>query len=512
MSNKIWLRPGTPQDDNRVYLPEFIQFTDVVVNENGNNSQPYPERLQHFAWMLDEDGNLTNDSEKGLSGQWYEYVPESYNPANKTPLVVSLHGGMMTGWGQCIYSSWSMVADREGFICVFPNGHFSKFWQMQSVPGQKKFGSLDGFPSPEPSKTIEENADCEFLLRLIKYMQKKYNINVGRIYMQGMSNGSGMTQQFARYYGNLLAGAACSAGPGRIKGYIDSDRHLINRGGPVAVWESHPENNGFGNASMESEAKAVRESRYYWLTINQCNPVPAISIMGEHNMAFFSGAAPYVLDDIKIRDHGQTLDEAFLYWDYVFAGSYRDEDGLLHQGDTPLSREGDAQGAAVVPNVKKAWWHNQPVELNTAPIRWQKLKYHGLNGDQLVRGEYTCVPVQFLAKIAGAELRMSEDTLTAEMILPDGRRLQFARGSIGCVIDNRLRSMYCEALHREGTLLVSVEWFVRYILNWTSTECNGVTYVTDHFAELSYFMADLIKDLLNNRLLPETFIEEALKE
>ena len=100
--------------------------------------------------------------------------------------------------------------------------------------------------------------------------------------------------------------------------------------------------------------------------------------------------------------------------------------------------------------------------------------------------------------------------MTAVMVLPDGRRLQFARGSIGCMIDDRLWCMYCEALYREGTLLVSMEWFARAILNWTSTECNDVTYITDHHAELSYFMAGLIKDILSGNSLPENFIETVL--
>ena len=56
--------------------------------------------------------------------------------------------------------------------------------------------------------------------------------------------------------------------------------------------------------------------------------------------------------------------------------------------------------------------------------------------------------------------------------------------------------MYCEALHRENQLLVSVEWFCRYLMNLTVTECDGVVYVTDHFAELSANMASLIRDLL----------------
>ncbi len=514
MSRKIQLRAGMPDDDNRDYLPERIKGTDIVVNENGNNSQPYPKRLKEFHAILDEEGRIVEKPEDGIEGVWYEYVPESYDPSKKNPLVLSMHGGLMTGWGQCIYSSWSILAEREGFLCVFPNGHTNRFWQMQMFPHKKfKLKAIDGMEFPEPARTIEENIDCNFVLRLIKHIQAKYPVDEKRIYMQGMSNGCGMTQQFSRRYGYLLAGAACSAGPGRIHGLIDENHRLKNQGGPLAIWESHPENNGHGNADMEAEARSVRESRYYWLTINQCDPIPKISIMGEDNMAFYTGQkAPYVFNDIKIRDHGQALDEAFLYWDYLLAGTRRGENGEIVQSETPLSTAGDERAAAFAPGVSRVWWHNRVVELKTAPVRWQKLKYHGLNGGQLVRGEYTCVPVSFLAEMAGGTLSVSEDTLTAALTLPDGRELQFARGSIGCMIDDKLRSMYCEALHREGELLISVEWFARYILGWTATECNGVTYITDHFAELSYFMADLIHDLLTGRALPADFIEEALKD
>ncbi|WP_322175440.1 alpha/beta hydrolase family esterase [Acutalibacter caecimuris] len=515
MGKEIKLRAGTPDDNNRDYLPERIKGSDIVVNENGNNSQPYPERLQEFHAVLNQEGEMVENPEEGIAGTWYEYVPESFDPTRKTPLVMSLHGGLMTGWGQCIYSSWSLLAEREGFLCVFPNGNTNRFWQMQYYMNRhrKKPAPINGLSALDPAPTIEENIDCNFLLRLLKYIQKKYPVDEKRIFMQGMSNGCGMTQQFARRYGYLLAGAAHSAGPGRIWALIDEEHKLINQGGPLAVWDNHPENNGHGNATLADEARSCRESRHYWMTINQCEPMPKISIVGEDNMAFFSGKkAPYVFNEIKIRDHGQALDEAFLYWDYLFAGTRRGEDGEIIQEATPLAREGDQQAAAFAPGMARAWWHNQPVELDAAPVRWQKLKYHGLNGDQLVRGEYTCVPLTCLATIAGGTLETAPDGLTAVMSLPDGRRLQFARGSIGCLIDGRLRSMYCEALHREGQLLVSVEWFARSILGWTATECNGVTYITDHHAELGYCMADLIKDILQDRVLPENFIEEALKE
>ena len=249
------------------------------------------------------------------------------------------------------------------------------------------------------------------------------------------------------------------------------------------------------------------------MRVNGCGPMPKIRIEGEANMAFYmDGKAPYVFNDIKLRDHGQALDEAFFYWDYLFAGPRRAEDGTLLQEKTPLSTEGDAFAAAFVPGLKTVWWKNEVTQLSAAPVRWQKLKYHGLNGGELVRGEYTCVPVRFLAEMAGGTLCVSEDTLSAVVTLPDGCALQFARGSIGCMIDGRMRAMYCEALHREGELLISVEWFARAVMGWTATECGGVAYVTDHFAELSAFMADLIRDLLTDRAFPENFIDEALQD
>ena len=82
------LHPGTPDDDNRDYLPERIKGSDIVVNENGNNSQPYPERLKEFQEDLTGTGAIDT---------WFEYVPSTYDPAKKKPLVVSMHGGLMTG-------------------------------------------------------------------------------------------------------------------------------------------------------------------------------------------------------------------------------------------------------------------------------------------------------------------------------------------------------------------------------------------------------------------------------
>ncbi len=489
MKKDISLRAGTPDDGNRDYLPFSLIGTDRVVNENGNNSQPYPERLQEFHGVLAD----------GREDTWYEYVPSTYDPARKAPLVISLHGGLMTGWGQCVYSSWTMLAEREGLICAFPDASEMMFWCVEGIYESGGPTELDGKKVARAPADYRENHDLNLVRQLIERMKDKYNIDESRIFMQGMSMGNMMTHQFARYYGDMLAGAAGAGGGTFPYCLFDSEGGIKNVAGPLPVWQSRPEHNSFGG-DYTVAAIANDYNRYYWLKINKCNPLPQIRIEGEDNFAFYTGKkADMVFLDIKNRDHGQALDEAFLYWDYFFSGLRRAPGGGITMGETNLPRTGDAHAAAFMPGVASAWWHNQPVELDAAPVRWQKLKYHGLNGDQLVRGEYTCVPLTFLAEMAGGCLETAPDGLTAVMSLPDGRRLQFARGSIGCLIDGRLRSMYCEALHREGQLLVSVEWFARSILGWTATECSGVTYVTDHHAELSYYMAGILQAILKGK-------------
>lgn len=503
MAYNVVIRPGTPNDDNRDYLPQAIKGSDMVVNENGNNSQPYPIGLKEVTGVLAD----------GLEDRWYEYVPASYDGSKKVPLVLGIHGGLMTGWGHAIYTSWTMVADREGFICVFPDAHAQRIWPVE--------GMFEGF---DPQKTPDlpvvlapedyrENHDMNFLKALIAEMERKYQIDEGRIFMQGMSNGNLMTAQFARYYGNILAGAAGSGGPTQLNKLFDDDGNVLNQAGPVPVWMARPELNGTPPGRPYGEPLLNRFNRFYWMYLNETEKIPKIKLEGEHNYAFFEGKkGPVVYHDIKNRDHGQTLDEAFLYWDYLFSGLRRLPDGSIAVTESVLKREGDPFAIAVTDGAQQAWLNGELVTLSTPAVRWQKLKYHGLNGGQKVRGEYLCVPLAFLARVFGAQYIPSSDTLTAVLKLRDGRTLQFARGSIGCAMDGDVRSMYCEALHRGGELLVSIEWFCQYLFDLHVSACGGVVYVTDHFAALSANMADLLRELLFDKLFPENFRYMEYKE
>ena len=493
MCADIRLFPGNPNDANREYLPEGIKGSDMVVNENGNNSQPYP------AGLLECHGTIADQVED----TWYEYVPASYQGDKKVPLVFSMHGGLMSGWGQAVYTCWVQVAEREGFIVVFPNASKRRVWTIE-IEAKKRAAITT--PNEEnaylnaPPDDIADNHDIRFVLGLMEHIKSKYKIDETRVFMQGMSMGDLMTSQFTRHYGYLLAGSAGSGAPVDPGLLFSEDGQIKNAGGGVDIWQSRLELDAVAPHYHMETQQVVAKNLAYWKTVNQCEPIPQIKIIGEKNLAFFNGKAGHVvLCDVKNRDHGQTFDDAELVWDYLFSGASRGADGSIQHGETLLPRTGDTWALAAATDRSQVFFRNRLVAMDAPAIKHQKLKYHGLNGDSVVRDEYICVPLTMIAHVFGAELTFFDEGLSAELTLSTGVKLQIARGNTGCIVDGKVESMYCEAIWRGGFLYISLAWFCRRMYNMHVSICDGVLYATDHDAQLSLNMAVLIKELLQGK-------------
>ncbi len=491
MKGTIRILPGEPNDANRDYLPEAIKGTRMVVNENGNNSQVYPERLQEF------HGDLVGD---GLEDTWYEYVPESYDPEKAAPLVFSMHGGLMTGWGQCIYTGWTLLADREGFLVVFPSARERRFWQIECEPERKREltepNDSGFYMNPFPDD-IRDNHDANLVLALLRRMKQRYRVDESRIYMQGMSMGNAMTAMMAKHYAHLFAGMAGSGGTSRRTMFFNPDGTVTHQSLPVAAWQTRLELDGPPPFSGEDVEEAVVWNRRYWLTVNECEKVPRIRLEGEKNLAWYDGKkAPYVFCDVKNRDHGQTLDDAEWVWDNLFASVRRLPDGSVRTERTEEGFTPNSFSLALAEGRDRAYLNGEVIPLEGTAFAWKKLKYHGLNGGEIVRGTYLMAPVSFLARAAGGTLETREDGAWARITLPDGSSVQAARGIICAAWENRLRAMDCEAVLRDGMLYLPAAWFLRMMLNRNVTEYGGVLYASECYGELSMHMARLLKDLL----------------
>lgn len=498
MKGAIKLRAGVPDEANRDYLPLVIKESQIVVNENGNNSQPYPERL------VEKKANWLGD---GLEDTWYEYVPETYDPSKKTPLVVSCHGGLMNGWGQCIYTSWTYIADREGFIVVFPSasepvpGDF-RFWKMTARNG---FGmgriKIGGIETPDSPKSDDENHDIQFILKMIADVKSRYNIDDGRVYIQGMSMGGMMSTQMIGYSPETFAAYATAGAPGAPAQRMDMAGNILAESIPVSHFMSMPEHNGWDKdpAKCRDQRDSVRNTIRFWKQMNGIDCLPLVSIQGEDNYAFYKGEkGNLVIRDIRNRDHGQTLDDAELVWSYMFSGTRRNPDGTITSTETDSPYKSDDFGIMIFDGLDKAYVNSKPVQMK-APVKfYQKLKYHGLDGGEKVRGEYFVVPVSFIAEVIGAEYTTTEEGKCAQLVLKDGRTVSFALGSIGCVVDNKLYSMDCEAQMVENELSVPAEWFFRRLLNLQTSTTGNALYITDHYTELSTHMAMIVEDVLRS--------------
>lgn len=129
------------------------------------------------------NGSLLSSGEKR---EYLLYVPRTYDPAKPTPLVISMHGA--GGWPrqQMELSQWNRVADREGFIVVYPAGHDSE--------GPRVWRVAENF-----------RIDVRFISDVIDKLEASYNIDRARIYANGMSNGGGMTFVLSCTLSNRIA-------------------------------------------------------------------------------------------------------------------------------------------------------------------------------------------------------------------------------------------------------------------------------------------------------------------
>lgn len=103
------------------------------------------------------------------------YVPSTYDARRPAPLVISMPGAALWGAAQESISQWDRLADREGFIVVYPTGATGggpRIFHVEQTPGLAK--------------------DVRFIADLIDTLQSHYHIDPARIYANGLSNGGGM--------------------------------------------------------------------------------------------------------------------------------------------------------------------------------------------------------------------------------------------------------------------------------------------------------------------------------
>lgn len=162
----------------------------------------------------------------GIGRTWFEYVPPQLRGgSDPAPLVIYLHGGNCCGLYGAEQSCWHDLADRDGFVCVYPDATIEDRWNVWDDPR---------IPS-----------DMDFILWLIGHMDDVRSIDRSRVYVSGFSMGSMMSNALAAAYPEAFAGAVALNGP--HWGYLETMDQAIpgilalSRGSVVGGIESSRE-------------------------------------------------------------------------------------------------------------------------------------------------------------------------------------------------------------------------------------------------------------------------------
>lgn len=127
----------------------------------------------------------------------YTYVPDSV--AAGAPLVVVLHGCTQSAAGYDIGSGWSDMADRHGFMLLFPQQ------QRQNNPNL----CFNWF---SPADARRGSGEALSIRQMIDAFASRQRVDMRRVYVTGLSAGGAMASVMLASYPDVFAAGAIIAG------------------------------------------------------------------------------------------------------------------------------------------------------------------------------------------------------------------------------------------------------------------------------------------------------------
>ncbi len=107
---------------------------------------------------------------------YYLYAPPQYDPNQPLPLVFSFHGFLSNPDSHAMITKWHKLAAEEGFLLVYPQGtEYPQRWYAGETWG------------------TSDTDDVQFYHDMLADVTSLASVDESRIYVNGFSNGGGMT-------------------------------------------------------------------------------------------------------------------------------------------------------------------------------------------------------------------------------------------------------------------------------------------------------------------------------
>lgn len=223
-----------------------------------------------------EPGTYTQEMDiraGGFHRSYRVHVPKGYNAEGApVPLVVLLHGAFSTAKQFEGKTGLSRLADREGFIALYPNGIglFGLFqhWNSGHCCGKALKDGID---------------DVGFVGTVIEEVASRLHVDRNRIYIAGHSNGGMLVHRIAAERSGLVAAAAVVSGTiGGTASPTSPEWWIPDALAPVPILMLHgradpnvPYDGGRGERSQgKVETISVARSTGYWIARNACGADP----------------------------------------------------------------------------------------------------------------------------------------------------------------------------------------------------------------------------------------------
>ncbi len=197
------------------------------------------------------------------------YVPAMYDGSVPVPVVFNFHGLGSTMTQQEAYGDFRKIADTANFIIVLPQGLPTNMIAFTQ-------NAFDLFFTTARSKP-----DIDFVDHLIDSIKAHYNINAGRIYSTGMSNGGFMTYEMACKLSGRFAAFASVCGSMQAQHFTS-----CNAVHPTPFMEIHGTTDGVVKYDGTPGSTFIAFTHIdtlvkHWVQYNNCNMTPVIDTIAD---------------------------------------------------------------------------------------------------------------------------------------------------------------------------------------------------------------------------------------
>lgn len=321
--------PKTTEEICR-FVTSYVRFTKTgPYGSTLTRSVDYAAMGVEIRYFPDENGNLR---------ECLIYVPKVYQDGGKLPLVFAIHGASESVRNYFEESLWYRKAQEEGFIVAMPETTLYPMPDMLSGGVPKAYRPRWKNLAMAPTDCLgDEDEDLKYLDRILNILVAEYPVDTSRIYCTGHSNGCMMTNFLGSSpLGSRFAALAATSGILSTWDPSGTDR--------IPIWMTMGEYD-LWSRSLEEDT-SVTASIDRWLVRNgiaskentkQTRVCGATEILqdGRYHGTVWKNqqGIPLVRYDwIEKKDHMNTPEENFKFWDQWFSKWTLTENGRCYEG------------------------------------------------------------------------------------------------------------------------------------------------------------------------------------